>query len=106
MPLASSTDTTNGNTTGFTMSPRMTAPPPPGKTASQMLQERAENFFIVLGRQAYGMKNQAEWKDRFARACPYDHLRYGMQVTATFWTVLFCVKGSQKAYMSTNNNLS
>ncbi|XP_071797968.1 autophagy-related protein 2 homolog A-like isoform X2 [Asterias amurensis] len=39
------------------------------------LQERAKHFFQVLGKQGYGKKDQAEWKERFARACPYDHLR-------------------------------
>ena len=39
------------------------------------LQERAKHFFEVLGKQGYGKKDQADWKERFARACPYDHLR-------------------------------
>ncbi|XP_038074084.1 autophagy-related protein 2 homolog A-like [Patiria miniata] len=39
------------------------------------LQEKAEYFFHILGKQGYGKKDQGEWKERFARACPYDHLR-------------------------------
>ncbi|XP_022099406.1 autophagy-related protein 2 homolog B-like isoform X2 [Acanthaster planci] len=47
-----------------------------GRASGQdALQERSEDFFRVLGKQGYGKKDQGEWKERFARACPYDHLR-------------------------------
>ena len=76
MPQAANATVYPGGTDDSTSPPKSSPPKaPPGKTASQTLQERAENYFLVLGRQGYGMKSQGEWKEKFARACPYDHLR-------------------------------
>ncbi|XP_071962999.1 autophagy-related protein 2 homolog A-like isoform X2 [Antedon mediterranea] len=45
------------------------------KLGNTKLQEMSQHFFDEL-QAGYGVKDSAEWKRRFAVACPYDHLRF------------------------------